>query len=139
MVGSFWWKAQTALLDQFKCMARCTIGNGTSASFWFDLWSTQCLHIQLPHIFSFAKNQYISVQKFMATEFMEDLFHLPLSTQAFQEFQIIDSLCQEFNLRSNSTRHDQWSYIWGSKKFSTARAYSSLIGVKSVPPHFNWI
>jgi len=95
-------------------MARCTIGNGASVSFWFDLWNTQCLHAQLSHIFSFAKNKMISVRDFMATEFMDDLFHLPLSTQAFQEIQIIDLLCQEFNQSSNPNNSDKWSYIWGS-------------------------
>ena len=86
MVGSFWWKANTALLDQYKSMARCTIGNGSSASFWFDLWNTQCLHSQLPHIFSFAKNHLISVKEFMATEYMEDLFQLPCQLKIFRNF-----------------------------------------------------
>ena len=38
MVGSFWWKSNLALIDQYKAIARCNVGDGVSAFFWDDLW-----------------------------------------------------------------------------------------------------
>ena len=85
MIGCFWWKANINNLVHFKAMAKCNIGDGSPVSFWFDLWNTHCLYMQLPHLFSFAKNNLITPQQFMNIEFIEDLFHLPLTSQAFQE------------------------------------------------------
>jgi hypothetical protein len=35
--GSFWWKTHLKLLDKYKGMSRCLIGDGKSALFWTDL------------------------------------------------------------------------------------------------------
>jgi hypothetical protein len=37
MEGSFWWKAHLKLLDKFKGISRCNIGDGKSAYLWTDL------------------------------------------------------------------------------------------------------
>jgi hypothetical protein len=36
--GSFWWKSHLKLLDIYKAMAKCNIGNGKTVNFWTDLW-----------------------------------------------------------------------------------------------------
>jgi hypothetical protein len=33
-LGSFWWKSQLKLLDKFKGIGRCNIGDGESSYFW---------------------------------------------------------------------------------------------------------
>jgi hypothetical protein len=48
-VGSFWWRANIALIDQYKAIARCNVGDGKSALFWEDLWHTNILKT---HIYS---------------------------------------------------------------------------------------
>ena len=63
MVGSFWWKANLKLLDLFKSMAICNIGDGKSALFWNDQWHSTCLFQGMPHLFSFTKNTLLSVQE----------------------------------------------------------------------------
>jgi hypothetical protein len=35
--GSFWWKAHLKLIDTYKAMARCNVGNGRTVFFWTDL------------------------------------------------------------------------------------------------------
>jgi len=74
----------------------------------------------------------------METDYIEDMFFLPLSTQAFQELIVIDSYCVTYH-RNNAGRKDQWTYIWGNHNFSAAKAYKVMLGYKGVPPHFNWV
>ena len=51
LVGSFWWKANLQLVQQFKGLARCNLGDGRSAFFWFDLCLSNYCNISSP-IFS---------------------------------------------------------------------------------------
>jgi hypothetical protein len=82
--GSFWWKAHLKLIDPYKGMGKCKIGDGKSAYFWSDLWhEDQCLHQKFHHLVSFAKCTDLSVHKAISSDYLEDLFHLPLSQQAF--------------------------------------------------------
>jgi hypothetical protein len=66
-------------------MARCNIGNGKTVNFWTGLWEYNCLHKKFPHLITFAKHTYLTV---------ENMFHLPLSHQAYEEFQSLKLLCQ---------------------------------------------
>ena len=53
-VGSFWWKSNLALIDQFKAIARCNVGDGRSALFWEDMWRHFVLKHKFDHLYSFA-------------------------------------------------------------------------------------
>jgi hypothetical protein len=115
----FWWKAHLKLLDKFKGISRCNIGDRKSAYLWIDLWKDNCLFQKFPHLVSFAKKMDITVHEVMQTEFLEDLFHLPLSQEAYTEFQNIETLCEYTYERMTSGEIDNWSYIWNSSEFST--------------------
>ena len=82
--GSFWWKSHLKLLDLYKAMAKCKVGNGKSVNLRTDLWQDRCLQHSMPHLLSYAKKTDISVHEVVNMEFLEDLFHLPLSQQAFE-------------------------------------------------------
>jgi hypothetical protein len=56
--GSFWWKYHLKLLDKFKGIGRCNIGDGKIALFWTDLWSDNCLIHEYPHLVTFAKKRH---------------------------------------------------------------------------------
>jgi hypothetical protein len=73
------------------------------------------------------------------TEFFEDLLHLPLSQEAYSEFEDLEELCDLTNHSIQEGNIDTWSYIWGSSIFSTKQAYKDLIGHQTVPPQFKWI
>jgi hypothetical protein len=92
-----------------------------------------------PHLLTFAKNTDLSVHQVMETEFLEDLFHLPLSQQAFLEFESLEDLCETIMHTLQQRNIDQWSYIWGGTEFTTKQAYKALIGLQVVPQHFKWI
>ncbi|XP_071685170.1 uncharacterized protein [Lolium perenne] len=128
--GSFWWKSHLKLIDSYKAMARCKLGTGKNALFWTDLWGDSCLHHKFPHLLTFAKKTDLSVSKVMHMEYLQDMFHLPLSQQAFAEFEQLEILCDSIQFEDNEHVSDSWTYIWGSDKFSTIKAYKFLIGVQ---------
>src|SRR4051812_4585055 len=103
MIGSFWWKANLKLIDQFKSMARCHLGDGKYALHII------CMHHSLPHLFSFAKNTQITIFETLQTEFLEDLFHLPLTVQAYDQFLQFESLCDEQRNLNLADCNDTWS------------------------------
>jgi hypothetical protein len=37
--GSFWWRDVLKLVDQFRGIAACTVGDGRSVLFWLDVWN----------------------------------------------------------------------------------------------------
>jgi hypothetical protein len=86
MEGSFWWKVHLKLLDKFKGISRCNIGDGKSTYLWTDLWTDNCLFQKFPHLASYSKKMDITVHDAIHTEFLEDLFHLPMSLEAYIEF-----------------------------------------------------
>ena len=94
-------------------MASRAVGNGTSVLFWLDVWNGHYLQEKLPRLFSFAKNQKISVAAFLSITDMTSHFHLPLSEQAHQEYIELQRIIQGIQLREEDK--DQWSYIWGKK------------------------
>ena len=55
MIGSFWWKSNMTLIDQFKAIARCNVGDGKSALFWDDLWHQTVLKQKIPSLAFFFK------------------------------------------------------------------------------------
>jgi hypothetical protein len=94
---------------------------------------------KLPHLASFAKNKDISVYDTVHTEFLEDLFHLPMSAEAYFEFQELEVMCLEAQVTMQSGSKDIWAYIWGNANFTVKKAYMALIGVQPAPIQFNWI
>ena len=139
MIGSFWWKSNLALIDQYKAIARCNVGDGVSAFFWDDLWSQAILKHQFPHLFSFVRNPQLNIQQVLQTEYLQDLFFLPLTTEAYEEFLQMEDICIAMRQSEHLNSLDTWSYIWGTEHYSSIKAYKVLIGHKQTPPHFNWI
>jgi len=80
--GSFWWRDILKLLTQFKGIAVVSIQDGKSCFLWHDMWSGMVCSQAFPELFSFAKNQLISVSVAANSPLLHDLFHLPLSPEA---------------------------------------------------------
>jgi hypothetical protein len=77
--GSFWWMAHLKLIDTYKAMARCNLGNGNGT----DLWGDSCLQYKFPHLLSFAKITDIYVCKVLQMEFLQDYFIFPYHNWPF--------------------------------------------------------
>ena len=87
--GSFWWRDVLKLLDSFKEMASVTIGDGSTSLFWSDVWHGVPFNIQWPHLFSFAKDANTSVQNFLDADDKSKFFHVPLSIEAHDQYQLL--------------------------------------------------
>jgi hypothetical protein len=59
----------------------------------------------------FAKSTDLSVHKAINSEYLEDLFHLPLSQQAFQEFEQMEIICANTAQKIQEGNIDSWTYI----------------------------
>lgn len=81
--GSFWWKDILKLCDKFRGVAACSVGDGSEALFWLDVWNGNLLQNKFPRLFSLAKDKNIYVLKFLTNNIIEDQFYLPTSEQAF--------------------------------------------------------
>ena len=114
LVGSFWWKANLQLVEQYKALARCNLGDGRSAYFWSDLWSEDILQQKFPHLYSFVLNPRLTIQQVVTTEYLEDLFHLPLSAEAHEQFLHIEDICLTLRQSQYQNMTDTWSYIYGA-------------------------
>lgn len=84
--GSFWWKDVLKLLDKFKGMASVSVADGVSCLFWEDCWSGQPLKLEFPELFSFVKKPSISLKDASLVAPAYNLFNLPLSVEAFEQF-----------------------------------------------------
>lgn len=84
-LGSFWWRDVMRLNVIYRGIAQCALGDGSTVLFWDDLWSDSILSVQYPRLNSFARNSSIPVQRLMLEQDMDDIFILPLSTQAHDE------------------------------------------------------
>lgn len=72
-------------------MALVSIGDGSTSLFLSDAWHGDPLNIQWPHLFSFAKSDSIIVQILLAAEDKSDFFHVPLSIEAHDQYQLMIS------------------------------------------------
>jgi hypothetical protein len=85
---SFWWRDCLTVLPTFKQIAQCDFQQGNSILLWQDSWSHIPRKDTFPHLFSFCKNEAISIKKALLIIDLEDLFHLPLSEEALPQFHL---------------------------------------------------
>ena len=93
----------------------------------------------MPHLATFAKKYDVIVHDIVNQDFLQDLFHLPLSQQAYNEFLELEKKIHEAREYMERGDHDSWSYIWGSSDFSSKKAYNALVGFQPTIPHFSTI
>jgi hypothetical protein len=115
-------------------MASVLIASGKSCLFWDDVWNNQVRKIQYPELHSFAKNKRVSLSTVYETEALHDLFHLPLSVEAYHQLQELQTEISDLVIVADD---DKWTFIWGSSHFSSSKAYKVLTGHSQVDPILN--
>jgi len=133
---SFWWRDILKLLTKFKGIAYVSVQDGSSVLFWEDQWNNLVSRLEFPELHSFAKNKAITLQKVYHQNEISNLFHLPLSVEAYAQLHQIVHMIQILNLVEDN---DSWSYIWGSSLFSSSKAYKALVGKTEAHQAFNWL
>ena len=83
-----------------------------------------------------GKTQYIYLNVAPSTTLLQNLFHLPLSNEAYAQFQELSVILQNLRL---SQANGVWSYIWDSPTFSSSMAYKHLIGHPNVHRVYKWL
>jgi hypothetical protein len=134
--GSFWWRDVLKLLTLFKEIATPLLNNGTSCLLWYDNWNGQPWNQRYPQLFSYAKNKLISANVAASTPLLQDLFSLPLSNEAYLQFQQISSTLQSLPLGPSN---DVWSFLWGSSLCQSRKVYKFLIGHRQVHAAYKWL
>ena len=82
---SFCWRDCLKLLGKFKSLVVYSLEQGRSILLWEDKWTTQRLMDLFPRLSSFAIDTSALVKNAFDSASLLDLFHLPLSEEAFQE------------------------------------------------------
>ena len=83
-------------MDHYRNTAWVQVNCGSTALFWSDKWkigeSVEPLQIRFPRLFSYVKDPWITVYEAFQSQDMVNMFHLPLSAQAYQEFLTVQNL-----------------------------------------------
>ena len=87
------------------------MGDGRSALFWDDMWHHYVLKHKFDHLHSFIRDPLTNVQQVINTEYLQDLFHLPLTTQAYEEFIQMEDICTSLRQSKYLDAMDTWIYI----------------------------
>ena len=64
----------------------------------YDMWNGMIYSQAFPELFSFAKNQLISVSVAATSPLLHDLFHLPLSPEAYDQYMVLTNTFQNLSL-----------------------------------------
>lgn len=82
-------------------MSRVQVKEGTTCFLWQDLWGDQVLEQAVPELFSFARKTKISVSPACQSAELYDLFYLPLSVEAFHQFQEFTEIISNVQLHDS--------------------------------------
>jgi hypothetical protein len=122
--GSFWWRDIFSLVEDYRSVSRCRIGNGQSVLFWKDFWvNGELLCDKYPRLFSYCLNEDISVATFASSQDAAGIFALPLSVEAYQEFQEVSVLMNSTEIIDE--QNDVRSFVWGDK-YTPSKFYNFL-------------
>jgi hypothetical protein len=95
------------------------------------------MQIKFPRLYSFAKNKKISVSQFLLNNSLHTQFHLPLSEQAYHEYQDLQEYIQTIQVEQDTK--DSWSYLWGTSSYTSSRFYHLPYKNLQPPAPFLWI
>jgi hypothetical protein len=67
---------------------------------------------------------------------LQNLFHLPLSSEAYVQFQNLSAAPQSLQLQQGN---DAWTFIWGTNFFQSRKVYKHFIGHRYVHNAYKWL
>ena len=66
---------------------------------------------------------------FLQNSDIQEQFHIPLSTETFQELQDLQTIIQGLQVQENENETDYWQYVWGFSKYSSKQLYNLTISL----------
>jgi hypothetical protein len=105
-------------MDMYSSVARPEVKGGETMLFWADAWnfdgSANSLSERFPRLFSFAKDDKISVRDMVPLLDRLEEFYRPLSAHAYEEFCFIQDKLDQLQL--TPIGHDEWKCAKGAYK-----------------------
>lgn len=110
-----------AYSDAYRAITKCEVGAGHSILFWSDLWLIEKLEDKFPRLYSFALDKLQSISQFVLAADWITAFYLPLSAEAFAEFEQLKVLLQGLVLQSAT--NDKWISTIGKGDLKPSTVY----------------
>lgn len=99
--GSFWWRDFLKLNVEYRAVAKCSPGSGDTVGLWDDCFLDNPLSLRFSALYNYVKNDKQSLREALNTDDSLELFRLPMSRSAYDEFlsfhNLIISLCSNAN------------------------------------------
>jgi hypothetical protein len=90
-------------MEQYRGIAKPDAKSGETILFWSDEWEVDISRIALrdrfPILFSFAKDDKISVRDMIQMQNRAEEFHLPLSSTAYEDFLLLQGWLDRVSLQ----------------------------------------
>jgi hypothetical protein len=93
------------------------------------MWNGKVLKLSYPQLYSFTTMQQISLSSVLQQDNFFDIFLLPLSKEAYNQYCEIDLMLQFIQ---GLAENDHCKYIWVNGHFSVKKVYNHLIGSNEV-------
>ena len=123
--GSFWWRDVFSLMDIYHGITTCIPAAGDTILLWKDVWRDERpLMDTHEHLFSYTKNEDISLAQYYNDIGHEDNFLLPLSMEARSELGNLQEIMEGINLEAMGT--DEWILCWGDVDFKPQKFYKYM-------------
>jgi hypothetical protein len=139
LCGYFWWNDVIKQVDNFRGVVVFSHGRGDTALFWSDNWEVNGSKLPMAkryHMsFSFVLNDQMSMAEVYKTDDLSILFYLPLFTQAFQEFTMLQEIFHYNILLENN---DTWKYCWG-EEYAASSFYKKIHDHIQTPAVYKWL
>jgi hypothetical protein len=123
-------------MNKFKGIAMVQLQEGSTVLLWHDMWNNSVRVLHSAELFSYTTQSNMSVHKAKELENLHEIFQLPLSDVAFQQYLALN---EELENLPQTQNKDVWTYIWGTAQFSVSKAYKALTGHTPTHPVFNWL
>lgn len=137
LCGSFWWRDIMKLVPTYRSFCSVKVQAGDTAVFWSDEWNGKIMQKEFLRLHSFALDTNLSVKEVVGTFDRTQLFFLPLSHQAFSEFQAMELVLSQVQL--NDTGRDCWTTVWKDGTYSSSLYYKHCFREVVASPIYAWI
>ncbi|KAK8444849.1 hypothetical protein SEVIR_9G211755v4 [Setaria viridis] len=134
--SSFRWKDIMKLCDQYRGITACMAGDGSTILTWNDVWNGSYLRDQLPRLFSFAKDENVSLAQFLVDSSPQTLPYITVTTGIGGTANFAR---ESWASAAANNQRDGWKYCWGDGNYSSRKYYSLLFRSITPPPPFDWI
>jgi hypothetical protein len=129
--GSFWWKDILKLNVKFRDIAHCLPGMGDTVSLWEDTIEQQPFLVIYPNLYEYVINKKISVKAALIVSEQLQMFRLPMSRLAYNEYLVFREELE--SLRIDNDQTDVWVCNWNGGLYSSSRYYKHHY-MQIVPP-----